>query len=826
MALDKLKYTYQDPARVSELNVDNILNVNTTNATTVNSKAEVISPTTSNIGLIIKSADIANSDLQQFKNSSNIITSGVNAAGQMYIGGTSVALSSSGTVNLVLSVVSNGTTVTYQSNSGFTGNNPFFAGATVSISGFTGVTGYNGTFIIQSIGGISGVYTFTVANTATGVPGGSNPVAIQSPNLSVISQNPWNTPIAVRGANSQSADLQVWQNVNGTVLSRMNSAGSLTLLALHPARIQDGALTGAQLVPVSNTPNFLNSSGMSIRALGANQQALTVRSTLSAYTITSATANGTTITYTTTGDTQFIYVGMRATITNVVSTGNASATAGSGFNLVNATIASVTGQQFTVTNPLVDTYTSGGTATATTTADIQQWQNSAGTVLAYITGTGGAQFGSNINIAGAVLADQLANRDTSGTFLTMNGSAGNTINTGTARIRSRAATGLPLTIQSANTSGLITAATANGTTITYTSNVSSLIVAGQSVTILGIASTGNPGATAGSGFNLTNATVATASGTQFTVTDALVDTYTSGGSLTVAPTADLTQWQDQNGNIKAYINSAGAFVSNQLIGTAGYLYSVAPASFGSNGLNNTYQVQVINGTATRIAFMIKAAASQTGNLTEWQDSSGNVIALINSGAEFRGSGLVNLSSYQNSRFIAADAGPLINTNIVGNVGLRVQNTNVSATGDLQQWQNSGGSALAKVDISGNITAVKHITTGGTASQFVMGDGTLTTAQIPQNAQTSAYTAAATDVGKQIAITTGGVTINSSIFAVGDNFMIFNNSSSSQTITQGSGVTLRLSGTASFGNRTLSQYGLATVLCVASNVFVISGSGLA
>jgi hypothetical protein len=108
----------------------------------------------------------------------------------------------------------------------------------------------------------------------------------------------------------------------------------------------------------------------------------------------------------------------------------------------------------------------------------------------------------------------------------------------------------------------------------------------------------------------------------------------------------------------------------------------------------------------------------------------------------------------------------------------------------------------------------------------MGDGTLTTAQIPQNAQTSAYTAAATDVGKQIAITTGGVTINSSIFAVGDNFMIFNNSSSSQTITQGSGVTLRLSGTASFGNRTLSQYGLATVLCVASNVFVISGSGLA
>ena len=402
MALDKLKYTYQDPARVSQLTVDNVLNVNTTNATTVNSKAQIISPDSTNVGLTLRSPESTISDLQQFRNSSNTITSGVNAAGQMYIGGTSVALQSSNTANLLPSVIANGITVTYHANAGFTGNNPFFAGATILISGFTGVTGYNGTFIIQSVGGVSGAYNFTVANTTTGVPGGS-PVAIQSPNLSVIAQNPWNTPIVVRGANSQTSDLQVWQNVNGTVLSRMNASGSLTLVALHPARIQDSALTGAQIVPVSNTPNLLNSSGMSIRALGANQQALTVRSSLSAYTITAATANGTTITYTTTGDTQFIYVGMGVTITGVASTGNVSATAGTGFNLTGATIASVTGQQFTITNSLVDTYTSGGTATATTTADIQQWQTSSSTVLARITGTGGATFAGNSWLQGGLL---------------------------------------------------------------------------------------------------------------------------------------------------------------------------------------------------------------------------------------------------------------------------------------------------------------------------------------------------------------------------------------------------------------------------------------
>jgi hypothetical protein len=72
MALDKLKYTYQDPAKVSELNVDDVLNVtNTINTTTINSKAEIISPIGSNVALTLKSASNANYDLQQFKNISD-----------------------------------------------------------------------------------------------------------------------------------------------------------------------------------------------------------------------------------------------------------------------------------------------------------------------------------------------------------------------------------------------------------------------------------------------------------------------------------------------------------------------------------------------------------------------------------------------------------------------------------------------------------------------------------------------------------------------------------------------------------------------------------
>jgi hypothetical protein len=97
--------------------------------------------------------------------------------------------------------------------------------------------------------------------------------------------------------------------------------------------------------------------------------------------------------------------------------------------------------------------------------------------------------------------------------------------------------------------------------------------------------------------------------------------------------------------------------------------------------------------------------------------------------------------------------------------------------------------------------------------------------VPQNSQTAAYTLVASDNGKHINITTGGVTVPSGVFNVGDVVSIYNDSGSDQTITQGASVTLREAGTANTGNRTLGQYGLVTVLCVASNEFVISGAGL-
>ena len=104
--------------------------------------------------------------------------------------------------------------------------------------------------------------------------------------------------------------------------------------------------------------------------------------------------------------------------------------------------------------------------------------------------------------------------------------------------------------------------------------------------------------------------------------------------------------------------------------------------------------------------------------------------------------------------------------------------------------------------------------------------------IPQNTDTGTVTLDINDAGDHISISspTGtGVTVPANIFSVGDVVTVYNNSTSNLTITQGTNVTLRQAATANTGNRTLAQYGVCTIMCVAdvtdADVFVIAGAGL-
>ena len=96
-------------------------------------------------------------------------------------------------------------------------------------------------------------------------------------------------------------------------------------------------------------------------------------------------------------------------------------------------------------------------------------------------------------------------------------------------------------------------------------------------------------------------------------------------------------------------------------------------------------------------------------------------------------------------------------------------------------------------------------------------------ELPPTTKSATYTLVSTDSGKFIS-TTANVAIPASVFTAGQNISIFNNSSANITITT-TGVTVYLTGTATTGDRTLLQRGLASAVCVAANTFVITGGGL-
>jgi hypothetical protein len=99
------------------------------------------------------------------------------------------------------------------------------------------------------------------------------------------------------------------------------------------------------------------------------------------------------------------------------------------------------------------------------------------------------------------------------------------------------------------------------------------------------------------------------------------------------------------------------------------------------------------------------------------------------------------------------------------------------------------------------------------------------ANIPQNSKSGSYTLLYTDGGKHISVSAGSITIPADVFAAGDVVCIYNNASDDRPITRSGGVTLWwVNG--SNADRLLQQRGLATILCVAPNEFVISGQGVA
>jgi hypothetical protein len=127
---------------------------------------------------------------------------------------------------------------------------------------------------------------------------------------------------------------------------------------------------------------------------------------------------------------------------------------------------------------------------------------------------------------------------------------------------------------------------------------------------------------------------------------------------------------------------------------------------------------------------------------------------------------------------------------------------------------------------GTITGITDITVadGGTGASTADGARTnLGTGTIPQVASGGAYTLQASDIGDHVSAT-GNITVPPSVFSAGDVVVVYNNTGGNLSILRGAGVTMYWIAGAN-ANRTIGTRGLASILCVAADTFVITGQGV-
>jgi hypothetical protein len=141
----------------------------------------------------------------------------------------------------------------------------------------------------------------------------------------------------------------------------------------------------------------------------------------------------------------------------------------------------------------------------------------------------------------------------------------------------------------------------------------------------------------------------------------------------------------------------------------------------------------------------------------------------------------------------------------------------AVAGDLK-IQDNGTDKFTFGTTDGDLTITGDLSADGTITASGHFDGPA------EHSSTTSGTLAAGDMNTTISAT-GGITINNSIGSQGDIVIVYNNSAGNITITQGTGVTLRLAGTSDSGNRTIAQRGLACIYYHSASDVIVGGTGV-
>lgn len=197
---------------------------------------------------------------------------------------------------------------------------------------------------------------------------------------------------------------------------------------------------------------------------------------------------------------------------------------------------------------------------------------------------------------------------------------------------------------------------------------------------------------------LANANTFTATNTFNAAGTTAVDLIVKG---TASQTADLQQWQDSSGNVLARIASNGDLLSNVTIGATFFSDGTATRPYIDFATPNRLIVQTRN--AAYVGLVVKGAASQTANLTEWQNSSGTVLSRVASNGDIHSNAF--LAPYLRAGGATVTNATALQVNGYGtSVPTVVVKAIASQTAALQEWQNDSGTVLSRVNNIGRIEA--------------------------------------------------------------------------------------------------------------------------
>jgi hypothetical protein len=199
--------------------------------------------------------------------------------------------------------------------------------------------------------------------------------------------------------------------------------------------------------------------------------------------------------------------------------------------------------------------------------------------------------------------------------------------------------------------------------------------------------------------------------------------------------ANLQEWQSSDGTVLSNIGPNGtvtlksiasANIATFFNGSSGYGagHINYAGTFNINGANigfpytSSGAVLAVNATsAGSLPLSVRGYASQTADLQQWQNSAGTVLArvlyngnietpIVNAGSLYAASG--DLSVAYGGYFGGGVSGNYIGAAVsvipwtTTTIGVIVRGR-ASQTADLQEWQNSAGTVLAKIDANGLIS---------------------------------------------------------------------------------------------------------------------------